>query len=543
MTKQVEVFVRKASGLVREMSPYSAFAYNVLAIGILFPWIYLWGPAAFPKANIALGVILTGVMLLPMWYTYSWLSASMPRSGGDYVFQTRILSGWIGFSVTMMGAVVAFLYASFAGWMLSAVGISPMLAVWSYQWQSVALLNLAKWFSSPWGVVIVSLVALALATYVLIRGMGRFVQVQWYLWYGLLISIAVIIVKLAMIDHATFIEYFNAFYAWIGQEGANAAGGFSTQIINQMSSLGFDLSPGFSWLQTLGFSTIAANSLVWAILAVQQLGEIKGASVVKNTTFFMVGSGVFSTVVMSITAFLVIKAAGSELILALGQGWLTGAVAYEIEPWIGLLSSLAALTSPFLVFLVCLGVIANAVQVMHNVMIQSGRITFAAAIDRLFGDWLSEVHPRFRSPVNMHVVLAIAIAITILLYNLWPAFGDISLSAAAGFTVYFVVTCISGALFPYLKHVKPIYEASPIAKMKFGGVPLITICGVLGAVVNAALFVYYMAVPELGVYSPVSIVFMAGTFIFFVILYFVRRSSMRDRGVDIELAFKQLPPD
>ena len=95
MTKQVEVFVRKASGLVREMSPYSAFAYNVLAIGILFPWIYLWGPAAFPKANVALGVILTGVLLLPMWYTYSWLSASMPRSGGDYVFQTRILSGRI----------------------------------------------------------------------------------------------------------------------------------------------------------------------------------------------------------------------------------------------------------------------------------------------------------------------------------------------------------------------------------------------------------------------------------------------------------------
>jgi len=542
MTKQ-EVFVRKASGLVREMSPYSAFAYNVLAIGILFPWVYLWAPAAFPRANIPLGIILTGILLIPMWFAYSWLSASMPRSGGDYVFQTRILSGWIGFAMTMMGAVVAFLYASFAGWMLNAVGISPMLAAWSYKSQSVSMLNLAKWFSSPWGVIIVSLIVLLIATYVLIRGMGRFVQIQWYLWYGLLISLAVIIVKLALVDQATFVGNFNAFYAWLGQAGADGAGGFSQYVMGEISSMGINLSPEHSWLQTLGVSTLAANSLVWAILAVQQLGEIKGANVVKNTNFFMVGSGIFSTAIMAIIAFLVFRAAGSDLILALGQGWLTGAIGYEIEPWIGLLASMSALTSPVLVFLICLGVIANGIQVMHNVMIQAGRITFAAAIDRMFPDWLGEVHPRYRSPVNMHAALAILIGITIVLYNLWPAFGDISLSAAAGFTLYFLVTCIAGALFPYLKHVKPIYDASPIADMKLGDIPWITICGTFGALVNAGLFAYYMLVPELGVYAPVSIIFMAGTLVFFVIWYFARRAYMRDRGVDVELAFNQLPPD
>lgn len=53
-----EVFARKASGLVREMSPWSAFVYNVLTMGLIFPWTYLWGPFAAPGANIALGIVI-----------------------------------------------------------------------------------------------------------------------------------------------------------------------------------------------------------------------------------------------------------------------------------------------------------------------------------------------------------------------------------------------------------------------------------------------------------------------------------------------------
>ena len=41
-----EVFTRKASGLVRVMSPYSAFVYNILTMGLIFPWTYLWAPGA-----------------------------------------------------------------------------------------------------------------------------------------------------------------------------------------------------------------------------------------------------------------------------------------------------------------------------------------------------------------------------------------------------------------------------------------------------------------------------------------------------------------
>ena len=176
-------------------------------------------------------------------------------------------------------------------------------------------------------------------------------------------------------------------------------------------------------------------------------------------------------------------------------------------------------------------------------MIQSGRITFAASLDRLFPEWVSKVDPKLHAPVNLHILLAILIGIFILLYNLWPAFGAISLSAAAAFCLYFVVTCIAAALFPYIAHVKPIYQASPISKYSSGGFHWVTIFGVLGALVNAVLLVYYVAVPELGVYSTVSILAILGSLVFFFVYYFIVKGYWKSRGIDIDLSFRQLPPD
>ncbi len=539
MSDKVEVFVRKASGLVREMSPYSAFAYNVLAIGILFPWVYLQAPVVFPAANIPVGILIAGVLLIPMWYTYAWLSASMPRSGGDYVFQTRILSGWMGFGSTILGAFMSMLYAAFAGWMFCVIGAAPIFAIWGYTADSMALLNIANWLSSPSGIIIVSLVILILSTFTLVLGMGRFVKVQWVLWYGLMISIAVIIYVLATTSRETFIQNFNGFYAWAA--GIDAPGGYHQQLIDLASSEGFRLNQPISWIQTVGVATIAANSLVWAVLAVQQLGEIKGANVVKNTKFFIVGSGVFSTVFMAIIAALLFKLGGKEFIRAASYTSWFGHIDAPVQPWLGFMVSIA-IKSPILVFIICFGFICNAYQVMHNVMIQAGRITFAAAVDRLFPDWLSKVNPRFRSPVNMHIVLSIMIAVWIVFFNT-TAVGDISLSAAAAFMIYFALTCLSGALFPHLKKVRAIYDASPIANKKIGKLPLITLTGLFGAVVCIVLLVLFLVWPELGVFNAVSIITIMGSLVMAVVYYFIRRSFMRKRGIDIELAFRQLPPD
>ena len=61
-----EVFTRNSSGLVRVMSPYSAFVYNILTMGLIFPWTYLWAPGALPGGRLVWGILLAMIFEIPI---------------------------------------------------------------------------------------------------------------------------------------------------------------------------------------------------------------------------------------------------------------------------------------------------------------------------------------------------------------------------------------------------------------------------------------------------------------------------------------------
>src|ERR1035437_8509535 len=69
-TPKPEIFTRKASGLVRVMSPYSAFVYNILTMGLIFPWTYLWAPGSLPGGQLVWGIILAMVIEIPIAFVY-----------------------------------------------------------------------------------------------------------------------------------------------------------------------------------------------------------------------------------------------------------------------------------------------------------------------------------------------------------------------------------------------------------------------------------------------------------------------------------------
>src|SRR5262249_57402807 len=72
-----EVFTRNSSGLVRVMSPYSAFIYNILTMGLIFPWTYLWAPGALAGGRLVWGGLLAMVFSLSIALTYLSLSTAL----------------------------------------------------------------------------------------------------------------------------------------------------------------------------------------------------------------------------------------------------------------------------------------------------------------------------------------------------------------------------------------------------------------------------------------------------------------------------------
>ena len=101
-----KLFVRQSSGLVRNVSVTNALFFNVAAfVGVgltLYPIFYslpattAWKTSLFSAYGWA--AIITGLFCILLALIFASLTSVMPRSGGDYVFTSRILHpslGWM----------------------------------------------------------------------------------------------------------------------------------------------------------------------------------------------------------------------------------------------------------------------------------------------------------------------------------------------------------------------------------------------------------------------------------------------------------------
>ncbi|MFX1578989.1 MAG: APC family permease [Promethearchaeota archaeon] len=535
-----QVFVRKASGLVRSMSPYSALAYNVLAVGILFPWTYLWGSYAFPGADIAVGILLSGAMLIPMWIAFAFLASAMPRSGGDYVFQSRVLGGNIGF-VACTGAFLTWVvqWIPMSGWMVNATGLAPMFTIMGYQMNNPDLAAIGLWFNTPEAIIICTVIGTIISALILIRGFGLYVKVQWLLWYAVAAAVALIIISYATGTVSGFTANFNDYINFMDPGTTN----YYDTVIQDAQNAGFNTMPPFSAFGTFAIVSIAINSLTWAMLSVEQLGEIKGAGTLKNTTFFIVGAGIIAVMAMALIAGLGNLTAGPEFWYSVAVAEYEGTSAFPVPPYPSMTAPLI-FNNPAITFLICFGFVMNGVAVFFNVLISCTRLFLAMGLDRLFPEWTTRVHKRWHTPVNAYIIFVVAAAFWTIAYNYIPAVIDATLSTAAAVTFAFMVTCLAAMLFPYRQRSKPIYEKSAAARWSVGGIPVVAILGGIGFFVNLAVLVVYIFVPALGVASGYSLTAIVVVYIFWIVYYyFVRWYRMNKQGIDVELAFKQIPPE
>src|SRR5438094_6920915 len=206
-TAQVQVFSRRGSGLVSVMSPYSAFAYNILNIGIIFPWVYITTIILFPGASIWLGIFITGIFTGFLAVVYAGLASAMPRTGGDYVFQSRTLRPWLGFATVATMIITFFLqWQALGGWLLSVLGVYPMLTGLGIMTNNQTLIDWGAWYLVGWGPAIVTMVASTVAALILIKSFRWFVKLQWVMWYGFLLSYALMVILFLVTPNATFIS-------------------------------------------------------------------------------------------------------------------------------------------------------------------------------------------------------------------------------------------------------------------------------------------------------------------------------------------------
>ena len=89
------LFVRKATGLVRSWSVMDAFIYALFSINLITLGLYSFSQMYYFEGGMVNALIISAIFIFFEVVVYAALIAVMPRSGGDYVWQSRILGGGI----------------------------------------------------------------------------------------------------------------------------------------------------------------------------------------------------------------------------------------------------------------------------------------------------------------------------------------------------------------------------------------------------------------------------------------------------------------
>ena len=215
---------------------------------------------------------------------------------------------------------------------------------------------------------------------------------------------------------------------------------------------------------------------------------------------------------------------------------------------------MALSASPIVVLIIGIGYILNGFQIVCNCYIGMTRVMVAMSLDRVLPEWFSRVNEKLHTPVNAHLAYFLASVPIILGYNLVTqpfSWTSLTLGVTFGCGYVFVVTSLAGALLPY--RAKEVYEASPGAHYKVGGIPLITILGGVGAVLGTLMVATFLFSSQLGVLGNwdftdfpshlwAQIVALA-IIVISAVWYLIAKSGQKSRGINVEYAFKEIPPE
>jgi basic amino acid/polyamine antiporter, APA family len=536
-----EVFSRKASGLSRVMSPWSAFIYNFLTMGVIFPWTFVWAPEAFPGVSVWMACLFATLLELPIALAYVWMATAMPRSGGDYVFQSRVLGGAVGFPIVMSGFVIWILqWLALAGWLFANLGLAPLFLGLGVHYHSTGLINAGIWAEGKSGIVTVTIIGMALMAALLTSGFKNYVRLQYLMFIGTGVIVVIMLAQFLRTSPDQFAVAINHFNGIVDSNPH-----YYTWLQHDVASAGFNINPKFALGATLLAAPIAWTSTQWATYSVEQGGEIKGARVFKNQMFIIVGSLIAVGIVLALIAWAEQRAVGTGFFNAASASYYgaiskSGTGIGSVLPFPGVLAIVIS-PNPIITVLVAFGFMLASLQITCNCYIGCTRIMVGMSLDRTLPAWFSKVSSRFRTPVNAHVVYFALGVLWCIGYNYSASWYSLTLGVTFAAGYVFVFSSLAAALLPY--RAKALYEAAPGASLKLLGIPLVTIFGLIGFVAGMGAEIAFVTKSGYGLKGTTPYIVVAAIIAACLVIYWIGRTYQKGKGIDVSYAFLEVPPE
>jgi amino acid transporter len=157
---------------------------------------------------------------------------------------------------------------------------------------------------------------------------------------------------------------------------------------------------------------------------------------------------------------------------------------------------------------------------------------------------VAEVEPNTRTPIYA-LILMVAPSLIVSALFAWNVFNfrSLTLDSTLVIAVTYLGTAIAAAILPYRK--PDLYNASPIAKYKLFGVPLITVAGGIFAAFLLFLLYAWIIDPQklygIGLQNPQSMIYMLIMYLLALAIYLFFRFYRRREGIDINKVHQEIP--
>jgi len=586
MAKAPALFLRNATGLVKGWSGFDAFNYSFLSVNLVtLGMFYSLAVFAFvPDGSVLAALVLSGITMTFLCIVYAGLVAVMPRAGGDYVWQTRILDGIPGaamgalvFGVTLYFGAKAFgsedtvaIVAGLAGivgggllgwkrggigFVLSATGWWFILALWAPIYGFILkieviqpLVALAGWTDGQTSFA-VSLFTIVIASGAVALGMAGYARVQrWCIWIGLGVLALMFVLLLVSSQESFHAAFDNASQSLFGVSGA-----YQATIDNAVANDGF-VTGGSPLDFGLGTGTwlLLPFMMFWILYpnwGATLYGEVRGAGDFRKVLNGMLG-GLWVTIALAIVfVLLAAKTFGWDFFNASNVSYVNYAYGYVTVPpatpiW-GYPPLLAAFLIDSRVVQMVIVVLFGAwfVGWAGTLWLSSTRMIFAAAFDRVLPEWAARVSERRGVPTMALLLIMIPGVVISYLYSFQAGFSALTLDASLVIAVTFFGTSFAATILPWWK--KDLYDKSPIARYKVLGLPLISIAGAITTVFLGWVTYEWLsnALYGIGVGNTDSIKFLAFVYVLAAVVYVAARLVRRAQGVDLDAIHAEIPAE
>jgi APA family basic amino acid/polyamine antiporter len=537
------LFLRNATGLVKAWSTFDAFIYSFWSVNLITLGLYgMSFVYTVPDGQLLVAILLFGVLTTFLVITYAMLVSVMPRTGGDYAWQSRVLGGGLGFVLSITGWwFTLFLWTPIYANILVVQFFSPL--AYTLGWT-----NIATFFTSQNGIFAACLIVLAFVSVVVTMGMETYARIQKVCFWIGLAGLVVVCGLLLFTSQSDFQSAFNREATSLFGAPANAyqatidaasKGGFAAKDFGY-----FAIGPVLLLLPWLAFY------LLWPNWGATLYGEVRGAKDIRKP-FWSMFWGLWVTVALvALVVILIVKTMGWNFYQSANAAYwnsifVAGSPAPPIPVWPYPVMFAGWLVDSHLfqaVLIIVMGLWFFGWA--GTLFLSSTRVIFAAAFDRVLPAWAASISGKRRVPYGSLVLMIVPSLVISAIYAYRPTFTSVFLDATAVLALTFFATVVAAVILPWRR--KDLYDASPIARYKVAGVPLITVVGVI-----TGLFLLFMlyewSFNSSDLYgtsfqsTPNSVYYFLGTYAVAIVIYVVARVVRSRQGIDLRRIHHEIP--